>query len=81
MTIDTLAYVKTLEAAGVDRKATGARAAALGKALTADYVTKSYKAEIASVKSDVSLMKWMLGKRMLGFGLALRAAIRLKLLS
>lgn len=84
MTIDTLDDVKTLEAAGVDRKAAEAHAAAFSKSLRDDYVTKAYldiklaevKAEIASVKSDVSLIKWMLG-----FVLALCVAILLKLLS
>lgn len=84
MTIDTLDYVKTLEAVGVDRKVAEAHAAAFGRALTGDYVTKGYldirlaevRADIASVKADVLLMKWMAG-----FILAIRTAILFKLLS
>jgi hypothetical protein len=41
MTIDTLAYVKTLEASGVDRKAAEAQAEALTKHVLPDLVTRA----------------------------------------
>jgi hypothetical protein len=41
MTIDTLAYTKALEAAGVDRKAAEAQAEALIKYVLPDLVTKA----------------------------------------
>lgn len=84
MTVDTLEYVKTLEAVGVDRRVAEAHAAAFGKALTDDYGTKSYldtkladvKAEIAAVKADILPLKWMIG-----FNLAISAGVLLKLVS
>jgi hypothetical protein len=41
MTIDTLEYVKELEAAGLDRKQAEAHAAALRKAISGEVATKS----------------------------------------
>ena len=41
MTIDTLAYTKALEAAGVDRDAAEAKANALGKHVLPQLVTKA----------------------------------------
>lgn len=77
MTVDTLEYVKTLEAVGVDRKVAEAHAAAFGKALTTDYVTKSYlDSKLAEVRADVLPLKWMIG-----FNLAISAGVLLKLIS
>ncbi len=48
-----------------------------GKALTDDYVTKTYlDSKLAEVKADVLLLKWMIG-----FNLAISAGVLLKLLS
>ncbi len=84
MTIDTLKYVKTLEAVGVERKIAEAHAGAFGSALTDVYVTRSHfdsklaevRLEIAGIRSDVLLLKWMAG-----FNLAIGTAVLLKLLS
>ncbi len=50
MTIDTLAYGKTLEASGIDRKAAEAQAEALTKHVLPDPVTK---ADLAAAKTDL----------------------------
>ncbi len=50
MTIDTLAYSKHLEAAGIDRHAAEARAEALTKYVLPDIVTK---ADLAATKVDL----------------------------
>lgn len=50
MTIDTLAYVKTLEASGIERKAAEAQAEALTKHVLPDLVTK---ADLAAAKADL----------------------------
>ena len=50
MTIDTLAYVKTLEAAGVERKAAEAQAVALTSHILPDLVSK---ADLATAKLEL----------------------------
>ena len=50
MTIDTLAYSKHLEEAGVDRRAAEAQAEALTRYVIPDLVTK---ADLASAKADL----------------------------
>lgn len=50
MAIDTLAYAKSLEAAGVDRRAAEAHAEALTHHVFPDLVTK---ADLAATKSDL----------------------------
>ena len=50
MTIDTLAYVKTLEASGIERKAAEAQAEALTKHVLPDLVTKS---DLAAAKAEL----------------------------
>jgi hypothetical protein len=50
MAVDTLAYCKALEAAGVDRNAAEAQAEALVKHVFPDLVTK---ADLAAVKSEL----------------------------
>jgi len=50
MTIDTLAYVRTLEAAGVDRRAAEAQAEALTRHVLPDLVTK---ADLAATKIEL----------------------------
>jgi hypothetical protein len=50
MTIDTLAYTKALEAAGVDRQAAEAQAEALVNHVLPDLVTK---ADLAATKADL----------------------------
>ena len=50
MTIDTLAFSKTLEAAGLDRRAAEAHAEALTQHLLPDLVTK---ADLAAAQADL----------------------------
>jgi hypothetical protein len=50
MTIDTLAYSKALEAAGVDRNAAEAQAEALAKYALPELVTKG---DLAATKTDL----------------------------
>jgi hypothetical protein len=50
MSIDTLAYTKALEAAGVDRQAAEAQAEALVNHVLPDLVTK---ADLAATKADL----------------------------
>ncbi|MBV9861210.1 MAG: hypothetical protein JO267_03580 [Alphaproteobacteria bacterium] len=50
MTIDTLAYSKPLEAAGVDREAAEAQAEALTKYVIPDLATK---ADLTALKTDL----------------------------
>jgi len=70
VTFDTLKFVKTLEASGIDEKQAEAIASAYRDASTdQELVTKKdlqielsmVKSEIASVKSDVQVLKWMGG--------------------
>ncbi len=79
---DTLAYSKRLKAAGVPEAQAEAQAEALADAITGQIATKTdvnetkleLKAEIAAVKSDVALLKWMVG-----FNLALSVTILFKI--
>jgi DnaJ-domain-containing protein 1 len=50
MTVDTLAYSKHLEAAGIDRQAAEAQAEALTKYVLPDLVTK---ADLAATKTEL----------------------------
>jgi len=50
MTVDTLAYSKHLEAAGIDRQAAEAQAEALTKYVLPDVVTK---ADLAATKTEL----------------------------
>lgn len=67
-TIDTLKYVKALEDAGVDRKLAEAHATALRGAVEDGVATQSdlkdteqdIRADIATVKADIQLLKWMI---------------------
>ena len=72
MAIDTLAYVKALEAAGVERKTAEAQVEALSRHILPDLATKSdiqgLKSEIDGVKSDlraletkVTVLMWAVG--------------------
>ena len=72
MTVDTLEYVKQLEAAGVDRKQAEAHAAALRRAAEADIPSKE---DFANLRARVDLLTWMVG-----FNLAATMAILWKLL-
>jgi len=59
MTIDTLAYVKSLEAAGIDRRAAEAHAEALNEVVSdhilPDLATKDdIKAEFASLRAEMN---------------------------
>jgi hypothetical protein len=72
MTIDTLEYVKELDAAGLDRKQAEAHAAALRKAAESDLPSKE---GFANLRARVDLLTWMVG-----FNLAATMAILWKLL-
>jgi hypothetical protein len=73
MTVDTLEYVKKLEAAGVDQRQAEAHAEALRDAVVPQLVTKpDLDAAAAQLESDIDLLKtevagkftllyWMLG--------------------
>jgi hypothetical protein len=76
MTIDTLEYVKKLEAAGVERKLAEAHAEALRATVVQDLATKQdLQIEIQRVEAKVQLLTWMVG-----FNLAATMAILWKLL-
>ena len=71
MTIDTLEYVKKLEAAGVERKLAEAHAEALRATVVQDLATKTdLQIEIQRVEAKVQLLTWMVG-----FNLAATMAI------
>jgi hypothetical protein len=72
MTIDTLEYVKELEAAGVDRKQAEAHAAALRRAAASDLPSKE---DFTNMRARVDLLTWMVG-----FNLAATMAVLWKLL-
>jgi hypothetical protein len=61
MSIDTLAYSKTLEGAGLDRKAAEAHAEALTQHILPDLVTKT---DLAAAKSDIEQAIEKLGVRL-----------------
>ena len=76
MTIDTLEYVKKLEAAGVDRKLAEAHAEALRATVVQDLVTKNdLQIEVQRLEAKIQLLTWMVG-----FNLAATMAILWKLL-
>jgi len=76
MTIDTLEYVKRLEAAGVERKLAEAHAEALRATVVQDLATKhDLLTEIQRLEAKIQLLTWMVG-----FNLAATMAILWKLL-
>jgi len=76
MTIDTLEYVKKLEAAGVDRKLAEAHAEALRATVVQDIATKTdLQIEVQRLEAKIQLLTWMVG-----FNLAATMAILWKLL-
>ena len=76
MTIDTLEYVKKLEAAGIDRKATEAHAEALRATAVQDLATKhDLQTEVQRLEAKIQLLTWMVG-----FYLAATMAVLWKLL-
>jgi hypothetical protein len=76
MTIDTLEYVKRLEAAGVERKLAEAHAEALRATVVQDLATKhDLQTEIQRVEAKLQLLTWMVG-----FNLAATMAILWKVL-
>jgi hypothetical protein len=76
MTIDTLEYVKKLEAAGIDRKATEAHAEALRATAVQDLATKhDLQTEVQRLEAKIQLLTWMVG-----FNLAATMAVLWKLL-
>jgi hypothetical protein len=76
MTIDTLEYVKRLEAAGVERKLAEAHAEALRATVVQDLATKhDLLTEIQRLEARVQLLTWMVG-----FNLAATMALLWKLL-
>ena len=76
MTIDTLDYVKKLEAAGIDRKVAEARAEALRATVVQDQATKhDLQTEVQRLEAKFRLLTWMVG-----FNLAATMAVLWKLL-
>jgi hypothetical protein len=71
MTIDTLDYVKKLEAAGIDRKVAEAHAEALRATVVQDLATK----HALQTEAKFQLLTWMVG-----FNLAATMAVLWKLL-
>ena len=62
MTIDTLEYVKKLEAAGVDRKLAEAHAEALRATVVQDIATKTdLQIEVQRLEAKIQLLTWMVG--------------------
>lgn len=87
MTIDTLEYVKELEAAGIDRPSAEAHAKAMRKAIHDQLVTKpdlseatmrlesKIDREVGRLDGRLNLLTWMVG-----FNLAVTLAVLWKLL-
>ena len=87
MTIDTLEYVKKLEAAGLDRKLAEAHAEALREAVTKEVATKAdvdaagnrlesqFEQRFQKIEARLQLLTWMVG-----FNLAATMAVLWKLL-
>jgi hypothetical protein len=76
MTIDTLDYVKKLEAAGIDRKVAEAHAEALRATVVQDLATKhDLQTEVQRLEAKFQLLTWMVG-----FNLAATMAVLWKLL-
>jgi len=63
VTFDTLKFVKTLEASGIDEKQAEAIASAYRDASTdQELVTKvDLQLELGPIKSELHMMKWMIG--------------------
>jgi len=63
VTFDTLKFVKTLEASGMPAPQAEAVAAAVRDSTdSADLVTrKDLQIELAPIKADIALLKWMVG--------------------
>ena len=63
VTFDTLKFVKTLEASGIDEKQAEAIAAAYRDASTDQQVVsqKDLQLELAPIKADIQVLKWMNG--------------------
>lgn len=63
VTFDTLKFVKTLEASGIDDKQAEAIATAYRDAsVDQELVTKmDLQLELAPIKSELHMMKWMMG--------------------
>jgi hypothetical protein len=76
MTIDTLDYVKKLEAAGIDRKVAEVHAEALRATVVQDLATKhDLQTEVQRLEAKFQLLTWMIG-----FNLAATMAVLWKLL-
>ena len=76
MTIDTLEYVKKLEATGLDPKLAEAHAEALRATVVQDLATKNdLQSEVRRLESKIQLLTWMVG-----FNLAATMAVLWKLL-
>ena len=72
---DTLAYAKRLKSAGVPETQAEAQAEALAAAISSEIVTRrDLQIELASIRSDIQIIKWMLG-----FNLALSVTILFKI--
>ena len=76
MTIDTLAYVKTLEASGIDRGAAEAQAEALTRHVLPDLVTKAdLTAAKAELEQAIERIEHRLTLRVIGIVGAFDAAL------
>jgi hypothetical protein len=72
VTFDTLKFVKELESAGMPQAQAEAQAKALANVLSESLdTTLATKADIQEVKSELKLMKWMLGVLMGGIAFIL----------
>jgi hypothetical protein len=80
VTFDTLKFVKTLEASGVASPQAEAFAAAVrDSSESADLVTrKDLQIELAPIRADITLVKWMLGAVVAGvLALVMKAFLHL----
>jgi hypothetical protein len=74
VTFDKLAYLETLKASGVPEDQARAHTAALDAALHDSFVTEAVltreiqpiKTEIYALKTDVAVLKWMMGVLLAG---------------
>jgi hypothetical protein len=74
ITFDTLKYANKLKSAGVPDKQAEAEAEALSEALevnlkvlvTKEYLDAKFQQELAPIRTDLAVLKWMTGLMMAG---------------